>query len=67
MTPVFSAPIILPDFILQTSEKFCSALVVSFTALLYLAMTLTPLLREPDTKPPEPESPNDTFDQGEKK
>ncbi|MGH9739057.1 MAG: hypothetical protein ACRD4X_10785 [Candidatus Acidiferrales bacterium] len=67
MTPVFLAPIILPDSISQTSEKFCSALIVSFTALLYLAMTLTPFLRESDTKPAEPESPDDTFDQGEEK
>ena len=65
MTPVLPAPIVLSDFLSQAAEKFCSALVVSFTALLYLAMTLTPFWREPDTKPPEPESPKDTFDQGE--
>lgn len=67
MIPVFPAPIMLPDFLSQTAEKFCSALVVSFTALLCLSMTLAPFLWEPDTKPPEPESPNDTFDQGEEK
>lgn len=67
MTPVLPAPIMLPDFLSQTAASVCAALVVSFTALLYLAMTLAPFWRESDTKPPEPESPNDTFDQGEEK
>jgi len=67
MTPVFPAPIILPDFFSQTSENVCSALVVLFTALLYLAMTLIPFWTESETKPPKPETPDDTFRQGEKK
>ena len=67
MTPVFPAPIILLDFLPQASADVCSALVVSFTALLYLAMTLISFWPESDTKPPKPESPNDTFDQGEDK
>ena len=55
MTPVFPVPIKLPDFI------------VSITALLYLAMTLTSFLPDSDIKPPRPESPHNTFDQGEEK
>lgn len=70
MTPIFPAPIALPHSISQTFANVCSALVVSFTVLLYLAMTLAPFLRESDTEPPKPESPDDTFhtfDQGEEK
>ena len=67
MTPVVALPITLPDFISQIAANACSALIVSFTTLLYLAMTLTSFLPESDTKPPKPESPHDTFDQGEEK
>ena len=67
MTPVFALPSKLPDFISQIAANACSALIVSFTTLLYLAMTLTSFLPESDTKPPKPESPHDTFDQGEEK
>jgi hypothetical protein len=67
MTPVFALPLKLPDFISQIAANACSALIVSFTTLLYLAMTLTSFLPESDTKPPKPESPHDTFDQGEEK
>jgi hypothetical protein len=67
MTPVFALPLKLPDFISQIGANACSALIVSFTTLLYLAMTLTSFLPESDTKPPKPESPHDTFDQGEEK
>lgn len=67
MIPVFPTPIMLPDFLLQTSANVCSALVVSFTALLYLAMTLIPFWRESGTRPPKPKQPEDTFDQGEDK
>jgi len=70
MTPIFPVPIALPDYISQNPAKLCSAFVVSFTVLLYLAMTLAPLWRESDSEPPKPESPDDsfhTFDQGEEK
>ena len=67
MTPVFPVPIKLPHFIFQSAANVWSALIVSFTVLLYLAMTLISFLPESDTKPPKPESPHDTFDQGEEK
>ena len=67
MTPVFPVPIKLPDFIFQSAANVWSALIVSFTALLYLAMTLISFLPESDTKPPKPEPPHNTFDQGEEK
>ena len=70
MTSVFPAPIIVADFLSQSSADVCSRLVISFTALLYLAMTLAPLWRESVTEPPKPESPDNsfhTFDQGEEK
>jgi hypothetical protein len=65
MTPVLPVPIVLPDFLLQTVPNVCSVLVVSFTALLYLAMTLISFLSESDTKPSKPDSSQVTFDQGE--
>jgi hypothetical protein len=66
MTPVLPVPIMLPDFLLQTVPNVCSVLVVSFTALLYLAMTLISFLPGSDTKPSKPEQSQVTFDQGEK-
>ena len=67
MTPVFPAPIMLPYFVLHAVANVCSALVVSFTALLYLAMTLIPFLPQSDPKQSGPESPDGTFNQGEDK
>jgi hypothetical protein len=67
MTPVVALPIKLPDLISQIAANVCSALIVSFTALLYLAMTLTFFLPESDRKPLKPKSPHHTFDQGEEK
>jgi hypothetical protein len=67
MTPIFPALIKLPHFISQSAANVCSALVVSLTALLYLAMTLTSFLPESDTNPPKPELPHNTSDQGEEK
>ena len=67
MTPVFPVPIELPTFIFQSAANLWSALIVSITALLYLAMTLISFLPESDTKPPKPESPDNTLDQGEEK
>jgi len=67
MMPVLPTPIILPDSLLQTSANVCSALVVSFTALLYLAMTLIPFWRESDTTLSKPKQPESVFDQGEDK
>ena len=67
MMPVFPTPIILPDSLLQTSANVCSALVASFTALLYLAMTLIPFWRKSGTKLPKPKQSENTFDQGEEK
>ena len=67
MTPVLPVPIMAPDFFLQGAASVCSALVVLFTALLYLVMTLVSFLPESDIKPLKPELPHDTFDQGEKK
>ena len=67
MTPVFPVPIKLPDFIFQSAANVWSALIVSFTALLYLAMTLISFLPESDTKPSKPEPLHNTFDQGEEK
>ena len=67
MTPVFPLPIKLPDFIFQNAANLWSALIVSITALLYLAMTLISFLPESDTKPSKPGPPHKTFDQGEEK
>jgi hypothetical protein len=67
MTPVFPLPIKLPDFVFQSAANLWSALIVSITALLYLAMTLISFLPESDTRPPKHESPDNTFDQGEEK
>ena len=67
MTPVLPAPIMLPYFVLHAAANVCSVLVVSFTALLYLAMTLIPFLPQADPKLSEPESPDGTFNQGEEK
>jgi hypothetical protein len=65
MTPVLPVPIMLPEFVLQTVPNVFSVLVVSFTALLYLAMTLISFLPTSDTKPSKPDSSQVTFDQGE--
>ena len=67
MTPVFPVPSKLPDFVFHSGANLWSALIVSITALLYLAMTLTSFLPESDTKSPKPESRLHTFDQGEEK
>ena len=67
MTPVFPVPIKLPDFIVQSAANLWSALIVSITALLYLAMTLISFLPESDTKPSKPGPPHKSFDQGEEK
>ena len=67
MTPVFPVPIKLPDFIFQSAANLWSALIVSITALLYLAMTLISFLPESDTKPSKPEPPHRPFNQGEEK
>ena len=67
MTPVFPVPIKLPDFIFQSAANLWSALIVSITALLYLAMTLIFFLPESDTKPSKPGPPRKPFNQGEEK
>jgi len=67
MTPVFPVPIKLPDFIFQSAANLWSALIVSITALLYLAMTLISFLAESDTKPTKPGSSYKSFNQGEEK
>jgi hypothetical protein len=67
MTPVFPVPIKLPDFIFHSATNLWSALIVSITALLYLAMTLTSFLPESDTKPSKPGPPHKPFNQGEEK
>ena len=67
MTPVVALPITLPDFISQIAANVCSALIVSFTVLLYLAMTLISFLPESDTKPSKPGPPHKPFNQGEEK
>ena len=67
MTPVFPVPIKLPHFIFHSATNLWSALIVSITALLYLAMSLTSLLPESDTKPLKPKTSHNTFDQGEEK
>ena len=67
MTPVVALPITLPDFISQIAANVCSALIVSFTVLLYLAMTLISFLPESDTKPSKLGPPHKPFNQGEEK
>ena len=67
MTPVFPVSIKLLDFIFQSAANVWSALIVSLTALLYLAMTLICFLPESDTKPSKPGPPHKPFDQGEEK
>ena len=67
MTPVSPALIKLPHSIFQSAANVWSALIVSLTALLYLAMTLTSFLPESDTKPSKPRPPHKPFNQGEEK
>jgi hypothetical protein len=67
MTPVLSGPILPPDFVLRVSANIFSVIVVSFMTLLYLAMALFPFLKDSGGKPGDPESPDNPFDQGEKK
>ena len=67
MTPVFPVPIKLPDFIVQSAANLWSALIVSITALLYLAMTLISFFPESDTKPSKPGPLHKPFNQGEEK
>jgi hypothetical protein len=67
MTPIFLPPIKLPNFIVHSATNVWSALIVSITALLYLAMTLICFLPESDTKPSKPGPPHKPFDQGEEK
>ena len=67
MTPVIPVPIKLPNYIFQSAANLWSALIVSITALLYLAMTLISFLPESDTKPSKPEPPHKPFNQGEEK
>jgi hypothetical protein len=50
MTPIFPPPIKLPSFIFHSATNVWSALIVSITALLYLAMTLISFLPESDTQ-----------------
>jgi hypothetical protein len=57
MTPVFPVLIKLPDFVFQNAANLWSVLIVSITALLYLAMTLISFLPESDTKPSKPGPP----------
>jgi hypothetical protein len=58
MTPIFPGPMKLPGFIFQSAANLCSALIVSITVLLYLAMTLISFLPESDTKPSKPGPPH---------
>lgn len=67
MTPVLPGPILPPDFGLRVSANIFSVIVVSFTTLLYLAMALLPFWKNWGSKSHDPESPDDPFDQGEKK
>ena len=67
MTPVFPVPIKLLNFILQSAANVWSALIVSLTALLYLAMTLISFLPESDTKPSKPGPSYKPLNQGEEK
>lgn len=67
MTPVLPGPILPPNFVLRVSANILSVIVVSFTTLLYLAMALFPFWKDSGSTPRDPESPDDPFDQGEKK
>lgn len=67
MTPVFPGPIKLRDFIVHRATYLGSVLLVSITALLYLAMTLTSFLPESDTKSSKPGPLHKPFNQGEEK
>jgi hypothetical protein len=67
MTPVFPVPIKLPDFVFHSAANLWSALIVSITALLYLAMTLISFLPKSDTKPSKPGPSHKDLDQGEEK
>jgi hypothetical protein len=67
MTSVFPVPIKLPDFIFHSATNLWSALIVSITVLLYLAMTLISFLPDSDTKPSKPGPPHKPFNQGEEK
>jgi hypothetical protein len=62
MTPILPVPIMLPDFFFQIVPNVCSVLVVSFTALLYLAMSLISFLPESATKPSKPSKPESSDD-----
>ena len=67
MIPIFPAPIMLADFLSQTSASVCSAFVVSFTALVYLAMIWSSFWRDAETKPSETEQSKGTFHTGGEK
>ena len=67
MTPVFPVPIKLPGFTFQSVTNLWSALIVSITVLLYLAMTLISFLPESDKRPTKPGPPHKPFNQGEEK
>ena len=67
MTPTLLTPMMLLGFLREHSASECSALIVAFTALVYLVMTCTPFLRSPDSKPPEPKQAEDTFHRGGQK
>jgi hypothetical protein len=67
MMPVLPGPILAPDFALSASANVFSVIAVSFTTLLYLAMALLPFWKDSGRKPHDTDSPDDPFDQGEKK
>jgi hypothetical protein len=67
MTPIFPPPIKLPSFIFHSATNVWSALIVSITALLYLAMTLSSFLPKSDAKQSKPGPPHKLVNQGEEK
>jgi cellobiose-specific phosphotransferase system component IIC len=64
MTPVLLPPMLL-GFLSETSPSVCSALIISFTALVYLAMIWGPFLRDSGTKTTKQSE--DAFHRGEEK
>jgi hypothetical protein len=66
MMPFFPAPILPPTFVSGMSDTVFSIILILLTAILYLVLTVIPFWRDSGAKP-DPETADDSFDQGEKK
>jgi hypothetical protein len=63
----FPPPILPPEWDLHISTTALSIVVVSLSALIYMALALVPFWRDPTAESPDLESHENPFTQGEKK